>query len=541
MFLGALVTRRYTEQEWIALARKEHGERYLYVGCGYAGMAAKVTIRCLEHGSFMQKALDHVKGSGCPHCGAKARQRGILQSRAKSRISTQELIARFEDKHGQTYDYAQVKGTGTKKPVTIVCRQHGLFQQLPSNHLRGSGCPKCGILRAGEKRKLDQQEFEKRVRAAHGDRYGLSLAVYVTQYDNVMVECTEHGQFLILPLNLWQGGGCPKCARRQNGLNHRITQDDYLCRVDHIHGTTYDHSLIQFEHMRDKIVVVCRDHGQFWPTAANYLAGRGCPDCGSSRAAGKRTPKLVLKIDEVLARFREIHGDQYDYTKVVYGHSNCYVEIVCRQHGSFLQAPSSHWMGKGCPECGRVTRAANQVLTTEEVIARFRQLHGDRYDYTDTEYGRFRQHVMIRCRRHGSFRQTPQAHLEGKGCPRCSQSSGETRAAAWLLERGIEFTVEFPVAIEGSTRCRFDFFLPDQCAFLEIDGPHHYAPVQYAGMSLEKAQHVFQQTQRRDALKGNWATENGVLVYRIRWDENIEERLGQLLRVQPTNSLSGTS
>jgi very-short-patch-repair endonuclease len=100
-----------------------------------------------------------------------------------------------------------------------------------------------------------------------------------------------------------------------------------------------------------------------------------------------------------------------------------------------------------------------------------------------------------------------------------------------LQARGIDFTVEFPVAIEGSTRCRFDFFLPIQCVFLEIDGPHHHAPVRYAGMSLEKAQHVFHQTQRRDALKDDWATENGMLVYRIRWDENIEKRLGQLFRV----------
>ncbi len=270
------------------------------------------------------------------------RQRAIAQSRAKLRIPTQVLIQRFEVQHGQRYDYAQVESVGIKQPVTIICRLHGPFQQLPGNHLRGSGCPACGTASAGHSHKLDQQEFLRRVRAVHGERYGLSLAMYATQYDHVIVECAEYGPFQVLPFNLWRGAGCPACALRQNGMNHRMTQADYLCRVDQVHGSTYNHSLIHYERMHDRIRVVCRIHGQFSPTAANYLAGRGCPGCGASRAAAIRAPKLVHGIDDVLARFRKIHGDQFNYTKVAYLHSNRRVEIVCRQHGAFLQTPRSH-------------------------------------------------------------------------------------------------------------------------------------------------------------------------------------------------------
>jgi len=523
------MTRRYTEQEWVELARAEHAGRYLYQDCGYAGMVAKVRIRCPDHGLFTQRAADHIRGSGCPDCAAAARQSGISRSRAKSRISTTELVARFRSVHGNTCDYTQVEAIGTKKAVTIVCRQHGAFQQLPTNHLKGSGCPDCGTIRAAGKHKLNQAEFEKRVRATHGERYGLNQAVYLTQYDKVVVECVEHGEFPILPFNLWQGGGCPTCARRDNGLKHRITQQEYLRRAVDVHGTKYDNSLIMFERMHDEIVVVCRDHGKFSPTATNYLAGTGCPVCGTVRAAASRTPKLVLQNDDVLARFREIHGERYDYTQVVYEHSNRHVTIVCRQHGAFSQTPSGHWAGDGCPECGRLTRAANQVLTTDEVIPRFRQLHGDRYDYADTHYDRFRRRVSIRCRRHGPFLQTPQAYLEGKGCPRCSQSSGETRAAAWLQEHGIAFLIEFPVEIEGLPRHWFDFYLPGRGAFVEIDGPHHFAPVRYGGMSQEEAQRVFEATQQRDARKDSWAAENARMVHRILWNDHIEDRLEQLI------------
>jgi very-short-patch-repair endonuclease len=247
-----------------------------------------------------------------------------------------------------------------------------------------------------------------------------------------------------------------------------------------------------------------------------------------------RTPKLVLSAQEVLSRFRVAHGDRYDYSTMNYKHSNRHVRIVCKDHGAFLQAPSSHWVGKGCPDCGRealLASAAQRVLTTTEVVRRFRLLHGNLYDYSQTDYYRFTQPVEIKCRKHGVFRQKPQAHLEGKGCPQCSQSSGEARAAAWLRSRKIGFNVEFPVRIPvpgGQARWgRFDFFLPDLGVFVEIDGPHHFAPVRYAGMSAEDAIRVHEATLGRDEVKDRWAASCGFAVIRVRWDSDIEEALQQ--------------
>ena len=461
------MSRRYTENEWVIRARERHGERYAYAGCGYRGMNASVKITCLVHGPFSQRAQDHILGSGCPQCAVRERQTSNAAANIKRRVTTEAMVARFTAVHGDVYDYTAVRAESMKKPVTIRCREHGSFRQSPSNHLRGSGCPCCSARRAGELRRLDQAEFEKRVHARHADRYELSSAVYITQYDSVVIGCLEHGPFPVLPFNLWAGTGCPDCAHRESGQACRVTQSGYLQRASAVHGERYDYSLLRYTRMHDPITVVCRVHGPFAPTAANFLAGRGCPACGVQDAAARRTPKLFLPLDEVLARFRDVHGERYDYSNVVYQYSMRRVKIGCFVYGPFWQRPAAHWLGKGCPACGCAVRlewAAARVLSTSEAVRRFRQLHGDRYDYSQACYQRYCLPLSIVCTHHGLFRQTPQAHLEGKGCPQCAQSSGETRAAAWLRQQGIAYIAESSVPLpgpEGAIRYgRFDFYLP---------------------------------------------------------------------------------
>lgn len=47
--------------------------------------------------------------------------------------------------HGDIYDYSLVVYKDSRKPVCIICKKHGEFNQKPIDHLRKSGCPKCGL------------------------------------------------------------------------------------------------------------------------------------------------------------------------------------------------------------------------------------------------------------------------------------------------------------------------------------------------------------------------------------------------------------
>lgn len=58
-------------------------------------------------------------------------------------------------------------------------------------------------------------------------------------------------------------------------------------------------------------------------------------------------------------------------------------------------------------------------VTTESFVLAARKVHGNRYDYCRTEYKAARQKVLISCRIHGEYSQTPNAHLRGQNCPQC--------------------------------------------------------------------------------------------------------------------------
>ena len=55
----------------------------------------------------------------------------------------QEFIDEARGVHGDWYDYGHVDYRGSKTKVTIVCPEHGPFEQTPSKHLYGQGCSVC--------------------------------------------------------------------------------------------------------------------------------------------------------------------------------------------------------------------------------------------------------------------------------------------------------------------------------------------------------------------------------------------------------------
>lgn len=61
--------------------------------------------------------------------------------------------------------------------------------------------------------------------------------------------------------------------------------------------------------------------------------------------------RISLTTNEFIERAKLIHGDKYDYSKVVYKNGRTKIIIVCPIHGEFLQKPHDHLYGRGCPKC----------------------------------------------------------------------------------------------------------------------------------------------------------------------------------------------
>lgn len=133
-------------------------------------------------------------------------------------------------------------------------------------------------------------------------------------------------------------------------------------------------------------------------------------------------PRKKSTFQEFLEKSLIIHGNIYTYVESTFKGMNFKVEVVCKQHGSFLQTACFHTRGHGCPDCARNSKFSS----TESFIEKSRLVHGGLYDYSLVQYISQRKKVIILCKKHGRFLQTPAAHLNGNHCKRCATSHGYT-------------------------------------------------------------------------------------------------------------------
>jgi len=127
----AVDNRKLNTEIFIEKAKKTHGEKFDYSNSIYIGAFDKVKINCYKHGIFEQLASKHLSGDGCQICGGSTNS------------NKEEFVFKSKKIHGETYIYDKVTYINNKTKVSIECVKHGNFEQLPSNHLKGSGCPVC--------------------------------------------------------------------------------------------------------------------------------------------------------------------------------------------------------------------------------------------------------------------------------------------------------------------------------------------------------------------------------------------------------------
>jgi len=145
------------------------------------------------------------------------------------------------------------------------------------------------------------------------------------------------------------------------GTTH-LTTAEWVAKAQAQHGDQYDYSAAVFKGATEKLTIICPEHGSFEQVAWTHINGTGCPKCGKLKAKAS----LSFSREAFVAAAREIHGDAYDYAKVIYDNNQIDVEIVCPEHGSFWQRPGNHInKGYGCPRCklgGRVSLGEQEVF-----------------------------------------------------------------------------------------------------------------------------------------------------------------------------------
>lgn len=177
----------------------------------------------------------------------------------------------------------------------------------------------------------------------------------------------------------------------------------------------YNYEHTNYIHSAIKILINCKLHGVFEQTPNHHLAGSGCTICARTTTT-----------HEFISKARNTHGEKYDYSMTVYTGAHNKIKIRCIEHNNtFEQTPSNHISGHGCSKCKK-EKLSN---TIDNFITTSINVHGDRYDYSEVLYTDAITKVKIKCKTHGTFKQSPNAHMAGQNCPECSaQHRGFTKS-----------------------------------------------------------------------------------------------------------------
>lgn len=302
---------------------------------------------------------------------------------------------------------------------------------------------------------------------------------------------------------------------------HKVAFDDFVrAATDFSNPLNDKHRNIDYSRpesraawngMKVKIPLWCNDHAEFFgQLPANHVKlGQGCPKCGLER---KRKARLVK---DPIGDFRKVHGDLYDYSRVVYVNTHAHVEIICPEHGVFNQTPLVHKQGHGCRQCWQArNKAFGKQRSTDygdTFAERAARVHEGKYAIL-RKPTHSHDTIEAYCPKHGAFEQTAHVHLLGHGCPVCGRTTSYAQrdVAAFIESLGVEVEHDNRSVLGG---LHIDVWAPSTNVGVEYHGSFWHTQDRVGNKHREKwvrAQEIgvrliqmfdFEWTERRSAVE----------------------------------------
>lgn len=122
-------------------------------------------------------------------------------------------------------------------------------------------------------------------------------------------------------------------------------------KANEIHSGVYDYSKVIFERAHTKVIIICKEHGEFLQTPLSHTdkrKGAGCPSCAHT---------VPLSLDDFQKRSDKKYGNKFKILSFN-GIKNP-ATILCPTHGEFTTMAERHTnkgSKGGCPTCAYVSR-----------------------------------------------------------------------------------------------------------------------------------------------------------------------------------------
>jgi len=272
----------------------------------------------------------------------------------------------------------------------------------------------------------------------------------------------------------------------------------FIEKAKGIHNEKYTYKKSKYVNAKTKLIITCPIHDDFEQTPDNHIyTKKGCSMCAGVKKYSNK---------EIIEKFKLVHKKLYNYSAVRYDGMFKKVKVICEIHGVFTQTPKNHLLGKGCGKC------KGKHQTTKDIIQKFKKIHEELYDYSKVDYKKMKTKVIIICKKHGKFSQTPETHIRGSGCPNCKHSKGESIIYKLLKDNEIFFDQQktFDKCFNPITtkKLPFDFFIPKLNICIEYDGEQHFKKMRFKNSNLKEIQY-------RDELKNRFCKNNNIKLLRI--------------------------
>lgn len=178
----------------------------------------------------------------------------------------------------------------------------------------------------------------------------------------------------------------------------------------------------------------------------------------------------LKRTEDFIIHANKVHGNRYDYSKSIYLGTRKKISIICNKHGEFWQTPYEHLCGHGCPICGREIIFFKETFAKGKFIEKSNEIHNRKYDYSKVKYKNNKIKVYIVCPLHGGFWQKPYLHLQGCGCPKCGIRQSKQEENIFDFIKEIETATVLQRDTDVISPYELDIYIPNKRVAIEYDG-----------------------------------------------------------------------
>jgi protein-arginine kinase activator protein McsA len=203
-----------------------------------------------------------------------------MQNKNGKHTPVKVFIERAKKAHGDKYDYSKVSYNKLADKVTIICPIHGDFHQIGANHIKGQGCPTCGLIKRTTGRRLPFKDFLNKANKIHCNRYTYIEDTYEKASGKVTIVCPTHGKFNQLADAHMKGQECPRCSVEKGLKREKDTTESFISKAKKVHQNKFDYSKVVYKDTNTKVPIMCNECGNtFYQVPNSHLQGHGCWHC----------------------------------------------------------------------------------------------------------------------------------------------------------------------------------------------------------------------------------------------------------------------